>query len=72
MAVQPPSEPAGARRACQSAFSPNISDSISNPPAPIARRLRKAEKKLNSKIPNFMSFSRRSSKSAGGDVQIKR
>jgi hypothetical protein len=68
MAVQPPSESAGARRACQKTFSPNMGDSIGNPQAPIARRARdcaKLNRKLILDIPDFISFSlrRRLSKS---------
>src|ERR1700722_6427230 len=59
MAVQPPSEPAGVRRACQRAFSPVISDSIGKPAGVNARRgsdRAKLSGKPNLDIPDFISF----------------
>jgi hypothetical protein len=74
MAVRPPSEPAGVRRACQSAFFPNIADSIGKPSARIALRAgnrTQLNKKFNLNIPNFISFSRRRRSPKSAEIPIR-
>jgi hypothetical protein len=59
MAVQPPSGPAGMRRACQNSFSPNISDSIDNPL--VTNRAARQRQKIKFEYPDFISISLSSS-----------